>query len=123
MLSLILCVLQAARASDAPTAPELVIVHAAVRTMDAAQPRAEAIAVLGHRIFSIGSSAEIARMAGEHTRVIDAGGKLVLPGFDDAHVHFLAGGFQHSNVDLRDAATPVEMAERIRRFAEKLPRG
>ncbi|HJQ33325.1 MAG TPA: amidohydrolase, partial [Pyrinomonadaceae bacterium] len=50
-------------------------------------------------------------------------GGSVLPGFNDAHVHFLSGGFQLSSVDLRDAQTPQEFAERIRRFAEKLPAG
>ena len=55
--------------------------------------------------------------------MIDAGGKLVLPGFNDAHVHFLSGGFQLSSVDLRDANSPDEFAERIRAFAAKLPAG
>jgi len=55
--------------------------------------------------------------------VIDAKGQLVLPGFNDAHVHFMSGGFQLSSVDLRDANTPEEFAERIRDFAAKLPAG
>jgi hypothetical protein len=102
---------------------DLVIVNANVRTMDAARPRAEAVAVRGNRVAAVGTSAEVRRMAGPRTRVIDAGGALVLPGFNDAHVHFLSGGFQLSSVDLRDAATPREFAERIRRFAERLPKG
>ncbi|HEX8720010.1 MAG TPA: amidohydrolase [Pyrinomonadaceae bacterium] len=102
---------------------DLVVVNANVRTMDAARPRAEAVAVHGNRIVAVGTSEEIRRMAGAGTRVVDAGGALVLPGFNDAHVHFLSGGFQLSSVDLRDAATPQEFAGRIRRFAEKLPEG
>jgi predicted amidohydrolase YtcJ len=108
---------------DELLAPDLVIVHANVHTLDAGRPTVEAIAITKSRIVAVGSSAEIQRLAGPSTRTIDAGGKLVLPGFDDAHVHFLEGGFQLANVDLRDAATPQEFAERIRRFAEKLPRG
>lgn len=91
--------------------------------MDAQQPLAEAVAISGNRISAIGASSEIKALAGAGTRLIDARGQLVLPGFNDAHVHFLDGGFQLSSVDLRDAATPQEFAERIRQFAAKLPAG
>ena len=100
-----------------------IIVNATVHTMDAARPTAEAVAVLGNRIAAVGSTAEIRQLAGQGTRVVDAGGRLVLPGFNDAHVHFLMGGFQLANVDLRDAKSPQEFAERIRKFAEKIPEG
>jgi predicted amidohydrolase YtcJ len=102
---------------------DLVIVNARVYTMDSKQPAAEAVAVYGNRLAAVGTNAEVRRLTGARTRVIDAKGALVLPGFNDAHVHFLSGGFQLSSVDLRDAATPQEFAERIRRFAEKLPKG
>ncbi|HEX8558982.1 MAG TPA: amidohydrolase [Pyrinomonadaceae bacterium] len=102
---------------------DLVVLNAQVRTMDAARPRAEAVAVYGGRVVFVGATAEARRLAGERTRVVDAGGALVLPGFNDAHVHFLSGGFQLSSVDLRDAATPQEFAERIRRFAAASPKG
>jgi hypothetical protein len=102
---------------------DLVIVNARVRTLDPQTPDAEAVAVYGNRIAAVGASAEVRRLAGPGTRVVDANGALVLPGFNDAHVHFLSGGFQLSSVDLRDAATPREFAERIRRFSEKLPGG
>jgi hypothetical protein len=102
---------------------DLVVVNARVRTLDAARPSAEAVAVHGDRITHVGTSAEVRALAGPGTRVVDAQGALVLPGFNDAHVHFLSGGFQLSSVDLRDAGTPQEFAERIRRFSEKLPKG
>jgi predicted amidohydrolase YtcJ len=108
-----------ARQSEA----DLVVVNARVRTMDAARPEAEAVAVRGNRIAAVGTNEEVRRLAGARTRVVDAEGASVLPGFNDAHVHFLSGGFQLSSVDLRDAPTPQEFAERIRRFAEKLPKG
>ena len=102
---------------------DLVIVNARVRTLDATRPMAEAVAVYGNRIKAVGTNAEVRSLAGTKTRVIDAKGALVLPGFNDAHVHFLSGGFQLSSVDLRDASTQQEFAERIRRFSEKLPKG
>ncbi|HEY0379537.1 MAG TPA: amidohydrolase [Pyrinomonadaceae bacterium] len=102
---------------------ELVVYNAKVRTMDARQPVAEAIAVYGNRIVAVGSSEEIRKLAGKGTRLLDARGALVLPGFNDAHVHFLSGGFQLASVDLRDASTPQEFAERIRQFARNIPTG
>jgi predicted amidohydrolase YtcJ len=106
-----------------PFSAELVIINGAIHTMDTAQPTAEAVAVYANRIIAVGATAEIRQLAGARTRVIDAYGQLVLPGFNDAHVHFMSGGFQLSSVDLRDANTPEEFAQRIRDFATKLPRG
>ncbi len=119
------CTMLTSTASAKPSslAPDLVIINAAVHTMDAARPTAEAVAVLGNRIAAVGSTAEIRALAGPGTRVIDADGKSVLPGFNDAHVHFLMGGFSLANVDLRDAASPEEMARRLGEYAKKLPKG
>src|SRR5947207_2668257 len=47
----------------------------------------------------------------------------MLPGFNDSHVHFLMGGYSLSNVDLRDASSPQEMAARLRDYAKKIPKG
>jgi predicted amidohydrolase YtcJ len=114
----------ASLAEKAPSlAPDLIIVNALVHTMDPSQPTAEAVAIYRNRIAAVGSSKDIKRLAGPATRVIDARRRLVLPGFNDAHTHFLSGGFQLSSVDLRDANTPQEFAERIRRFAQQIPSG
>ncbi|MGH9941850.1 MAG: amidohydrolase [Pyrinomonadaceae bacterium] len=102
---------------------DLVIVNANVRTMDRQRPLAEAVAIYGNRIAAVGSSAEIRALAGPRTKVIDARAALVLPGFNDSHVHFLDGGAHLASVQLRDAATPREFAERIGRFAERTPKG
>ena len=104
-------------------APTLIIFNANIHTMDPAKPTAEALAIYGQRIVAVGMTKEIKAIAGPGTQSIDAQGQLILPGFNDAHVHFLTGGFQLSSVDLRDADTPEEFAERIRRFAERLPSG
>ncbi len=110
-------------ADKPPLAADLIIVNANVHTMNKAQPAAQAVAVYGNRIAAVGSNKEIRKMAGPRTRIIDVRGQLVLPGFNDSHVHFMTGGFQLSSVDLRDANTPEEFAERIRRFAEKTRSG
>jgi predicted amidohydrolase YtcJ len=110
-------------ADDQRLAPDLVIINANIHTMDQSRPTEQAVAVIGNRIFAVGSSDEIRKLAGPRTRVIDAQGQLVLPGFNDSHVHFLSGGFQLASVDLRDANSPEEFADRIKSFAAKLPAG
>jgi predicted amidohydrolase YtcJ len=103
--------------------PDLLIVNGSVHTMDSNRPAAEAVAILGNRIVALGSSAELRSLAGTNTRVIDAHGNTVVPGFNDAHVHFLEGGFSLASVDLRDAKSPEEMAQRLEAFAKKIPKG
>ena len=61
--------------------------------------------------------------SGAGTEVIDLGGKLVLPGFNDAHVHFFSGGENLAGVQLRDAKSEAEFRERIAEFAAKQPAG
>src|SRR6185369_8564817 len=102
---------------------DTIIVNAVVHTMDPAQPTAEAVAIYANRIVAVGSTKDIRKLAGPNTRTIDAKQRLVLPGFNDAHTHFLSGGFQLSSVDLRDASSPQEFAARLKAFAAKLPKG
>src|SRR5438093_8491154 len=113
----ILMITTLAQAAAGGLPADLILINAKVRTMDENRPAAEAIAIRGSRIAALGNNEEVRALAGPQTRTVDAQGRLVLPGFNDAHVHFLSGGFQLSGVDLRDAATQEEFSERIRRFA------
>ncbi len=106
-----------------PLTADLVVINANVRTMDNAKPKAQAIAVLHNKIVAIGSNAEIMKLIGKQTKTVNAQAKLIIPGFNDAHVHFFEGGFQLSSVDLRDAKSPAEFVKRIKEFAAKLPKG
>ena len=111
-----------ANAESKPSAT-LIVTNAAVYTVDKQQPKAEAVAVIGDRIVAVGSRADIDLWRGPQTKVIDAGGKLLLPGFNDAHVHFTQGGAQLEQVQLTDAASPEEFAKRIAAQVKKTPKG
>jgi predicted amidohydrolase YtcJ len=113
----------ASAATEFSVAPDLIILNANIHTMDRANPTAAALAFVRNRIAALGSSEEVRLLVGPKTRIIDAGQKLVLPGFNDSHVHFLSGGFSLSEVDLREARSPEELARRLRDYAQKLPKG
>ena len=103
--------------------PTLAIVNARVWTGDERRPWADAVLVTGDRISAVGSSAEVRKAVRPMTRVIDANGAMLTPGFIDAHVHFMAGGFGLTSVQLRDAKTREEFIGRIKEHASRLPRG
>jgi predicted amidohydrolase YtcJ len=107
----------------AQPAADLVLTNGKIWTVNARQPQAEAVACTGPHIAAVGSAAEIRKWVGPQTKVIDLGGKLVVPGFNDAHVHFYAGGQHLASVKLRDAKSEAEFRERIRDFAATLPKG
>ena len=71
---------------------EMIITNAKVLTMDEGRPRAEAVAFAAGRILAVGSHAEVAALAGQGTRVVDAGGRTLLPGFIESHLHLVLGG-------------------------------
>lgn len=102
---------------------DVVLINGKIRPMDTANSTFAAVAIKGNSIAAVGKNADILLLADSSTKIIDLKGKTVIPGFNDAHVHFSETGAQLSSVDLRDARTPQEFVERIRVFASKLPKG
>lgn len=86
-----------------------------------AAPQATAVAVASGRILAVGTDNDVVQFVGPPTRRIDLDGRRVVPGFIDAHTHFIEGGFELASVQLRDAATPQEFARRIGEFASAHP--
>ena len=109
--------------AQSPPAADLIISHANIWTVDAAKPTAQAVAILRERIVAVGTDADVSAWRGPKTQMFDAGGKLLLPGFNDSHVHFVSGGAQLDNVQLNDATSPQEFARRIGERARITPRG
>ena len=86
-------------------------------------PAATALAVRGERVLALGDDAAVSALIGPQTRVVELRGRLVVPGFNDAHVHLLDGGFGLLSVDLRDARDEAELARRLQEHARRLPAG
>jgi len=102
---------------------DLIVVNASIWTGNDAGPRAEAMAIGGETLLSVGSEKEVLKFKGKNTRVLDLEGKFVTPGFIDSHLHFLNGGFNLSSVQLRDASTKEEFIRRIGEYAQTLRPG
>jgi predicted amidohydrolase YtcJ len=88
-----------------------------------ASPFAEALAILDGRILDVGTTDRILRYMGEQTRVVHLDGRLVVPGFNDSHAHFIGGGFQLLQIDLKDARSEDEFVRRIAEKAQTLAPG
>src|ERR671918_1709386 len=78
-------------------AADTLIINGRVATLDPKQPNAEAIAIRGERIVAAGTDHQVSSLKGPNTRVIDAGRRVVIPGLNDAHTHFIRGGLTYTN--------------------------
>ena len=101
---------------------ELLVLNARIRTMDAARPMAEALLIRGERIVALGTQAEIIALANPKARQLDAGGRLVLPGFQDPHIHLLSGGTDLATaVPLYEVAGIADLQKAVAAHARKAP--
>lgn len=101
--------------------PEMLITNAKVLTMDEMRPRAEAVAFAGGRILAVGRRAEVEALAGPSTRVVDAGGRTLLPGFVESHLHLVLGGNELSQLQLGGVSGFDDLARLFRAYAAKNP--
>lgn len=105
-----------------PEAPaDLLITNGRLYTGEADETAADAVAVRGTTIAAVGTTADLSRLKGPATTVIDARGGLVAPGFNDAHLHLLSGGFTLGHVDLAGLDSLDAIQQRIRTFAAGKP--
>jgi len=103
---------------------DLVIRNGKIVTIDAERPRAQAVAVAGETILWVGSNEDVQPYIDPgRTQVIDARGRLVTPGFNDAHIHFIQGGRAMLEVDLNDADTRAAVQQKVKARVAELPSG
>jgi len=102
-------------------AADTIVLHGRIYTLNAKQPWAEALAIRGERIVAVGSDAEISKFGSNGAKIIDAKGRLVLPGFADCHIHFIDGAFSLGRVNLEGAKDPADIQQRLREYAAKHP--
>ncbi len=95
----------------------LIVIDAKIWTGNPDQKYAQAMAIAGNKIIAVGNTTGILTHKGETTKVINAKGKFITPGFIDSHVHLMTGGRSLLSVDLRDATTPKEFGKRVGDFA------
>jgi predicted amidohydrolase YtcJ len=115
-----------------PRGADLILVHGKIWTgaisagpgeKPSASAFAEAMAILDGRVLDVGTVSQVLNYMGKQTRVIDLGGRLAVPGFIDSHVHFIDGGFQLLQIDLKDARSEAEFVRRIGEKAASLAPG
>jgi predicted amidohydrolase YtcJ len=119
---LVMCALSSTL-SKAQTDADLVLAHGKIWTENAQEPEAQALAIKGNRIAAVGSDDSILKFAGPHTKVLDLKGRRVVPGFNDAHVHFYMGGDGLTSVQLHEATSPEQFRKLIANFVGKRKKG
>lgn len=101
----------------------LLLVNAKIWTVNPNQREAEAVAISGNKIIAVGSSADILKLKQGGSTVIDLKGRRVLPGFNDAHVHFYYGGASLAGPQLRYSKSQLEFRNTLAEFAQHIPSG
>lgn len=100
---------------------DILILHAKVYTLNPQAPWAQAVAIRHGKIVAVGRDEVVGKMRGIGTKVIDAGGRLALPGFTDCHVHFLEGSLALGRVSLDGLTTVAEIQKRLMEYAREHP--
>ena len=98
------------------------LMNARIATMNPRHPAAEAMASAGGKIVAVGTNREIAALKKPGMQVLDAGGRFVIPGLTDCHIHFLEGALTMARVHLEGASSLAELQQRIRDYAAANPR-
>lgn len=103
----------------------ILYLNGTIYTMDAAQPRAQAMAVdtLSGRILAVGDNDEVRRFGGRAPELVDLKGKTMLPGFIDAHIHLLSTAYRAHYIDADACVSEEAVAELVRQLAEHTPSG
>lgn len=101
--------------------PELILTGGRVWTGEARQPRAQAVAIAGGRIVAVGDNRALLRLKGPDTQVVDLGGRMLVPGFIDAHTHFETATLWFFEARVIDVDEPAMLVARVAEAADRVP--
>jgi predicted amidohydrolase YtcJ len=116
-----LSVLSLTASAEKPHSADVIVTNARIYTVNVKQPWAEAIAIEGEKIVAVGSQKDVELLRGPTTKVINAKGHLLLPGFTDCHIHFLDGSFSLLRVNVAEAKTLPQIQKMVKEFAAAHP--
>jgi predicted amidohydrolase YtcJ len=121
LISAIFCAGTSAAQTPQSHVANTILLNGRVYTLNPRQPWAEAVAISGDKILAVGSIKDISSYRDSSTNVIDLGGRLLLPGFTDCHIHFMDGSLGLTQVILNGAATVAEIQKRVKEYAATHP--
>jgi len=122
LISAILSAGASAAQTPQPHIAKTILLNGRIYTLDSRQPWAEAVAISGGKILAVGSVKDVSSYRNSSTKVIDLGGRLVLPGFTDCHIHFMDGSLGLTQVILNGATTVAEIQKRVKEYAAAHPK-
>ena len=103
------------------TTADFIILNGNIVTLDDNNPRVEALAIKDNKILAAGTAVRINDLSGSETRILDAGGNLVIPGFIDGHAHFMSLGYSMMKLRLGKTHSWAEIARMVASAAAELP--
>ena len=118
LISLMMAV---AATSSFAAGADTILINAKIYTVNPQKPWAEALAIQGDKIVAVGTTREISAQRKPNTKVIDAKGHLVLPGFTDCHIHFMSGSMSLLGVNVDEAKTVAQIQKMVKDFAAAHP--
>jgi predicted amidohydrolase YtcJ len=117
----VVCLSCISYAATKSSTADVILIHARIYTVNPQQPWAEALAIRDGKILAVGKEDEISQYRGTSTKVINAKGRLVLPGFTDCHVHFMDGSFSVEQVNVESAKNLEQVQQQIGAYAKAHP--
>jgi predicted amidohydrolase YtcJ len=108
-------------ATETKKSPTLILLNGKFFTAENLTAFSEAVAITGNKITAVGKTQDIKKLVGDSTQVIDLQGKLVIPGFNDAHIHFLNGASGLAQVELTSTTSAKEVDAYIRKYVSEHP--
>jgi hypothetical protein len=115
------CAKKGGEESDEPPMAELALKNGAIYTVDDTRHWADAVAIRDGRIVFVGTDKDLEAHVGPNTQVVDLNGRMVIPGFQDSHIHPISGGIEAESCNLNGLETAEQYVAKIKEYADAHP--